>query len=157
MDVDESVDGLAREIVGTAGRLSAALGRWLLLIARLDATAGCFELGFASTAAWLAYSCGLSNLILLCQPDHLGLHNGEYVIAADGRGGFRFVRPDGVDIPEHVNPADHIHTDIWLEDEHPDIDTNSARTRWDGQRLDRDYAISVIADTRAHYRDRQPA
>jgi hypothetical protein len=44
------VDDLAAEIVGLSGRLSAALCRWLLLIARLDEVEGCYRLGFASTS-----------------------------------------------------------------------------------------------------------
>jgi hypothetical protein len=35
-----------------------------------------------------------------------------------------------------------------LESEHPDIEPTAATTKWDGQRMQRDYAISVIAQRR---------
>jgi len=90
----------------------------------------------------------MNNLILLCEPHHLGLHAGEFSIVAIGNQRFRFTRADGVTLPEHINPADHITTDHRLETEHPDVHPDAARTRWDGQRLDHDYAISVLAQRR---------
>jgi hypothetical protein len=90
----------------------------------------------------------MNNLVLLCEPCHLGLHNGEFSMTATGHQRFRFARPDGVTLPEHVNPADHITTDTRIEAEHPNVRAGAATTRWDGQRLDHDYAISVLAQRR---------
>ncbi|MCU1655816.1 MAG: hypothetical protein JWO57_472, partial [Pseudonocardiales bacterium] len=44
-----SVDELGSRIVGLAGRLAAATGRWLLLIAEFDAREGYAGWGLAST------------------------------------------------------------------------------------------------------------
>src|SRR5882757_8486036 len=57
---DVSVDVLGSRIVGMAGRLSAAMCRWLLLIAEFDACDGAAKFGLASTSGWLCYACGLS-------------------------------------------------------------------------------------------------
>jgi hypothetical protein len=35
-----------------------------------------------------------------------------------------------------------------LDEEHPDVEPTAATTKWDGQRMERDYAISVIAQRR---------
>jgi HNH endonuclease/Domain of unknown function (DUF222) len=90
----------------------------------------------------------MNNLILLCEPCHLGLHNGEFSIVAIGNQRFRFSRADGVILPEHVNPAEFVTTNHRLEGEHPDVGPDAATTRWDGKRLDHDYAISVLAQRR---------
>jgi hypothetical protein len=90
----------------------------------------------------------MNNLILLCEPHHLGLHNGEFSITATGNQQFRFARADGVTLPNHVNPTEYITTDRRLETEHPNVPNEAATTRWDGQRLDHDYAISVLAQRR---------
>src|SRR5882757_7183907 len=57
---DVSVDVLGSRIVGMAGRLSAAMCRWLLLIAEFDACDGAAKFGLASTSGWLSHACGLS-------------------------------------------------------------------------------------------------
>src|SRR5882757_5871779 len=57
---DVSIDELGSRIVGLAGRLASAMCRWLLLVADFDARDGAAPFGFASTARWLSYSCGLS-------------------------------------------------------------------------------------------------
>ncbi|HWF42072.1 MAG TPA: hypothetical protein VN683_08325, partial [Acidothermaceae bacterium] len=46
----------------------------------------------------------------------------------------------------HRHPA-NAHTRP-IEDEHADLAPDAATTRWDGQRLDRPYAISVLAQRR---------
>ena len=90
----------------------------------------------------------MDNLLLLCQPHHLALHNGEYSIRATSPGQFRFTRADGTDLPVHLDPAEYITSDIRVETEHPDVDPNAARTNWGGERLQRDFAISLIAHNR---------
>src|SRR5882762_3522040 len=54
------IDDLGSQIVGLAGRLAAAMCRWLLLVAEFDARDGAARFGLASTARWLSYACGLS-------------------------------------------------------------------------------------------------
>jgi hypothetical protein len=89
----------------------------------------------------------LDNLILLCERHHVALHDGDYRIRKLGKGAFRFETPDGVDL-EHpiaaVPPSDLPS----IETEHSDLDPKAATTKWDGQRMQRDYAISVIATRR---------
>src|SRR5882757_5076417 len=90
----------------------------------------------------------LHNLLLLCQAHHLAHHDGEYTITKLRGGRFRFTRTDGTDLPVHINPADHITTDQPIDTEHPDVADNAATTKWDGQHLDRHYAVSVLAQRR---------
>lgn len=92
----------------------------------------------------------MENLVLLCERHHVSLHDGDYRIRKLGngrRGEFRFETPDGVDLAhpiESVKVADLPS----IENEHPDVDARAATTKWDGQRLQRDYAISVLAQRR---------
>jgi hypothetical protein len=89
----------------------------------------------------------LDNLILLCERHHVALHDGAYRIRKLGKGAFRFETPDGVDLEhpiESTAPGDLPR----LEDEHPELEPTAATTKWDGQRMQRDYAVSVIAQRR---------
>jgi len=90
----------------------------------------------------------LANLVLLCPRHHHTHHDGHFHITALGHGQFRFTRSDGTDLAGHINPADHITTDRPVEAEHRDLTENAATTRWDGQRLNRHYAIAVLAQRR---------
>src|SRR5882762_11829464 len=54
------IDELGSRIVGMAGRLAAAMCRWLLLVAEFDARDGAAKFGLPSTSGWLSYACGLS-------------------------------------------------------------------------------------------------
>ena len=85
----------------------------------------------------------LDNLVILCERHHVSLHDGDFRIVALGRGRFRFERRDGVNLatPPKTEGA---------EDVAPDVAPDAARPLWDGQRLDRPYAISVLADQRYH-------
>ncbi len=89
----------------------------------------------------------LDNLILICERHHVALHDGAFRIRKLGRGRFHFETPDGVDLAHPIaGPApDEMAS---LETEHPRLDPDAATTKWDGQRLQRDYAISVIAQRR---------
>jgi hypothetical protein len=89
----------------------------------------------------------MDNLVLLCERHHVALHDGAYRIRKFENGQFRFETPDGVDLAHPVvvpAPADMPR----LETEHADVEPNAATTKWDGQRLQRDYAISVLAHRR---------
>jgi hypothetical protein len=94
----------------------------------------------------------LDNLILLCERHHVSVHDGAYRNRKLGNRAFRFETPDGGDL-EHpiaaVPPSDLPS----LETEHPALDPKAATTKWDGQRMQRDYAISVIAQRRYNATD----
>lgn len=89
----------------------------------------------------------LDNLVLICERHHVALHDGAYRIRKLGRGDFRFETPDGVDLarPIAVPSPQEMPS---LDAEHAHVESNAATTRWDGQRLQRDYAISVLAHRR---------
>jgi hypothetical protein len=89
----------------------------------------------------------LGNLLLLCERHHVSHHAGEFEIFTDGVGRFRFVSSDGRDLS--APPRRSANRDSRpLEDEYPDVAADAATPRWDGQRLDRRYAISVLAQRR---------
>jgi len=90
----------------------------------------------------------LANLVLLCQAHHLAHHDGEFTITPRNGGRFQFTRNDGSELPRHINPADHITTHQPIDTEHPHVTQNAATTQWDGQHLDRHYAVSVLAQRR---------
>ena len=84
---------------------------------------------------------------MLCERHHVALHEHAYRICKLGKARFRFETPDGVDLQ---NPIDTVPLSDMpaLEAEHADLDPAAATTKWDGQRMQRDYAISVIATRR---------
>jgi len=89
----------------------------------------------------------LNNLLLLCERHHVAHHAGEFEIFTAGAGRFRFVSSDGRDLSApRRRPANPDTPPI--EDEHADVAADAATSRWDGQRLDRPYAISVLAQRR---------
>jgi hypothetical protein len=90
----------------------------------------------------------LANLVLLCAIHHRSHHDGEFRIQRLGRGRFRFLRADGRVLPDHVDPAQLIANGTPVEHEYADITADAATTRWIGHRLDRHYAISVLAQRR---------
>ena len=88
----------------------------------------------------------LDNLLLLCERHHVAHHDGAFQIHALGAGTFRFVTAEGRDLS---TPVRAVSGDARpLEDDDPNIAPDAATTRWDGQRLDRHYAISVLAQRR---------
>jgi hypothetical protein len=89
----------------------------------------------------------LDNLLLLCERHHVAHHDGVFQILALGAGRFRFVTADGRDLSTPTRPEPGQDTGP-IEDDHPNIAPDAATTRWDGQRLDRPYAISVLAQHR---------
>jgi len=89
----------------------------------------------------------LDNLLLLCERHHVAHHAGECHIQTAGAGRFRFVSSDGRNLSARLrSPANERTRPI--EDEHADVAADAATSRWDGQRLDRGYAISVLAQRR---------
>jgi hypothetical protein len=87
----------------------------------------------------------LDNLVILCERHHVALHDGDFRIVALGGGLFRFERRDGMNLAKP--PKTEGTGDIEVVD---DVAPDAARPLWDGQRLDRPYAISVVADHRYH-------
>ena len=90
----------------------------------------------------------LANLVLLCAGHHRAHHDGEFRIQPLGRCRFRFRRADGRVLPHHVDPGQLTQDPTPVENEHADIPADAATTRWIGDRLDRHYAISVLAQHR---------
>jgi hypothetical protein len=92
---------------------------------------------------------------------HRAQHDGEFRIPRLGRGRFRFRfrRADGRLLPDHVDPAALSDTETPVEGDYADIPAEAATTRWIGDRLDRHYAISVLAQHRKQpaHRARQTA
>ena len=89
----------------------------------------------------------LANLLLLCERHHLAHHAGQFHILPDGAGRLRFVGADGRNLSApHRRPTNPDSRP--LEDEHTELAADAATPKWDGQRLDRPYAISVLAQHR---------
>jgi hypothetical protein len=89
----------------------------------------------------------LDNLLLLCERHHVAHHAGQFDILTAAAGRFRFVSSDGRDLSTPLRRPANTDTPR-LEDEHADAAADAATPRWDGQRLDRRYAISVLAQRR---------
>lgn len=90
----------------------------------------------------------LSNLILLCEPHHLAHHDGEFTITTGRKGRFSFIRKNGTPMMPAPSNADHSDAAARLHERHAAVEPTAATTKWDGQRLDPDYAISVLAQRR---------
>jgi hypothetical protein len=89
----------------------------------------------------------LDNLLALCERHHLAHHAGEFEIHTAGAGRFRFVSSDGRDLS--APPPGSANADSRpVEDEHAAVAADAATPRCDGQRLDRPYAVSVLAQRR---------
>jgi hypothetical protein len=86
----------------------------------------------------------LENLILLCRRHHRMLHDEQFVIASPQPGTFVFRRADGQQIPSVPAPPRPRGT---LEERHASIGVAPAGLApdWYGDRLDLDYAVSVLA------------
>ena len=99
----------------------------------------------------------LANLILLCEPHHLAHHDGEFTITASGKGRFTFIRKNGTPMMPPPSDADHADAAAQLRERHAAVAPTAATSNWDGQRLDPDYAISVLAHRREFARRRASA
>ena len=88
----------------------------------------------------------LANLVTLCRLHHRLVHEGEIMIEITPTGGWRFLHPDGRHFEmircTRVYDADD------LEDTHAalgiDIDSDTAATRWRGERMDYDLGVWVL-------------
>jgi len=89
----------------------------------------------------------LDNLLLLCERHHAAHHAGEFEILTLGAGRFRFVSSNGRDLSAPLRSPASPDTRP-LEDEQAHVAADAATFRWDGQRLDRRYAVSVLAQRR---------
>jgi hypothetical protein len=89
----------------------------------------------------------LDNLLLLCERHHVAHHAGEFEILTAAAGKFRFVSSDGRNLSAPIRRPANANSRP-LEDEHTDVAPDAATPRWDGRRLDRPYAISVLAQRR---------
>lgn len=87
----------------------------------------------------------LANLVLLCRRHHHTHHDGQFVITPTGGGRYVFATADGAELPRRPEPSRSALGRTPIEEEHPDVAPDAATTRWDGTRLDRDYAVAALA------------
>jgi hypothetical protein len=90
----------------------------------------------------------LANLVLLCEAHHRGHHAGEFSIAPAGRLGFRFRNAAGRELPATVDPTSQLHRSQPVASLSSSVQPHAATSRWKGERLDRPWAIAVIAKRR---------
>ncbi len=91
----------------------------------------------------------LDNLILLCRRHHRCVHEGGYDVERDASGEFRFLRPDGREMPQAPElpaVADDALTELAdrLTEAGVEIDPVAIYPQWDGSRLDLHWAIAVM-------------
>jgi hypothetical protein len=87
----------------------------------------------------------LANLVLLCRRHHHAHHDADFTVVALGGGRFRFLRADGGELPRHVDPSTHIADQSNIEDDQHGVAVDAATGRWDGSRLDHDFAVAVLS------------
>jgi hypothetical protein len=108
---------------------------------------GCTEHRFVDAHHVIFWSRGgptaLWNLIMICRRHHRLVHEGGYRVVADGIGGFAFHRPDGrliADVPSASGGRGEalptLHGAV--------ITAETAVPNWNGDRLELDYAVSVL-------------
>ena len=92
----------------------------------------------------------LSNLVTLCRFHHRLVHEGQVAIQTLDDGAFRFVRPDGqtYESPAPL-PTEWSQLVATHEAEQIRITPSTAVTRWTGEALDQDLAISALMERRA--------
>jgi hypothetical protein len=92
----------------------------------------------------------LSNLVTLCRLHHRLVHEGQILIDTPPGGGWRFLHPDG----RHFEVIRCTHTPTYdaddLELSHATlgihIDSGTAATRWQGERMDYDLGVWVLCN-----------
>jgi len=92
----------------------------------------------------------LENLCLLCRRHHRYVHELGFRMEADGRGGFRFFRRDGIEVevvsapptpgPDPIGVLRSEHRAIGI-----DIDARTNLPEWDGRRPDYHHIVSCLA------------
>ncbi|MCW2602150.1 MAG: endonuclease [Pseudonocardiales bacterium] len=90
----------------------------------------------------------LDNLVLLCPRHHHGHHEGRFVITSLDGGQFAFTLRDGTPLPDTVNAGPLIAGLQPVENEHADVEDRAPTTEWRGERLNRPYAVGVLAQQR---------
>lgn len=81
-----------------------------------------------------------SNLLSLCRFHHRLVHEGGIVIERLHDGAVRFVRPDGQVFDGHVPQR----TADWTSIRAPHVQSDTATTRWRGERMDYGLAVDVL-------------
>jgi hypothetical protein len=103
----------------------------------------------------------LSNLVTLCRLHHRLVHEGEILIETPPGGGWRFLHPDGrhfevirctQTIPYDGDELAQTHAELGIQ-----IDSDTAATRWRGERMDYDLGVWVLCNqaNRAHEEQEQ--
>ena len=128
----------------------AALRRALMLRDGGCRFPGCTEARFVDAHHVIYWSRGgptvLRNLIMLCRRHHRYVHEGGYQVLADGIGAFAFHRPDGVLIPE-VPSVTGGNAEALPGLHRAAVTADTTIPNWNGDRLDLDYAVSVLTQT----------
>jgi hypothetical protein len=92
----------------------------------------------------------LSNLVTLCRLHHRLVHEGQIMIETLADGGWRFLHPDGrhfevIRYTQHPtyegDELEHTHADLGIH-----IDSNTAATRWRGERMDYELGVWVLCN-----------
>ncbi|MHA3701614.1 HNH endonuclease [Jatrophihabitans sp. YIM 134969] len=97
------------------------------------------------------------NEVLVCEVHHRKIHDGEIDVRAVSPGRFRWFRSDGGELVPHVDPSTLAANPAPADTDHLDVAATAAESRWDGTRLDRGYAVSCLADTKARRRKKRLA
>jgi hypothetical protein len=97
----------------------------------------------------------LKNLVHLCRTHHRLVHEGGIGVRARAGGGWRFSRPDGREFDGVYHPAP-AHEWTALRDTHAalgiEIDSDTAATRWRGERMDYELGVWVLCQEHARAR-----
>ena len=92
----------------------------------------------------------LANVVTLCRFHHRLVHEGQVVVQILDDGAFRFVRPDGKTFDSPVpQPTEWTALAVTHELAPIHITPDTAITRWRGEALDQDLAISGLIERRA--------
>jgi hypothetical protein len=96
----------------------------------------------------------LDNLVLLCRHHHRLLHQDGYEIVKRGERQFEFLTPAGRALPAALAPQfaaaaeDAVSESLAIEREHDglglEIDSRTAVTRWEGEKMDYDLAVGAM-------------
>jgi hypothetical protein len=94
----------------------------------------------------------LKNLVHLCRTHHRLVHEGGIAVKARAGGGWRFSRPDGREFDGAYHPAPaqdwtalcDAHAELGIE-----IDSDTAATRWRGERMDYELGVWVLCQQHA--------
>jgi len=100
----------------------------------------------------------LSNLVTLCRLHHRLVHEGEITVEAVTGGGWRFLHPDGrhfevircsKTVDYDCDDLEYAHAELGIR-----IDSDTAATRWRGERMDYDLGVWVLCNQAARARSR---